>query len=122
MCRISELDKWEEATLLWVTRNAMVHDEKRIGTSADWSHDVCENGQRGHQSPTRSAADADETVAATHAKTNDTVRKKLSGIFLLRPACLTQRTPPPSVLGSAHSLLICINDCRCSGRRVLLRA
>jgi hypothetical protein len=51
MRRVSELDKWEEATLLWVTRNTVVHDEKRIWTSADWSHDVGEDGQRGHQSP-----------------------------------------------------------------------
>jgi hypothetical protein len=51
MCRVSKLDEREEATLLWVTRNAMVHDEKRIWTSADWSHYVCEDGQRGHQSP-----------------------------------------------------------------------
>jgi hypothetical protein len=51
MCRVSELDKREEATLLWVARNARVHDEKRIWTSADWPHYIGEDGQRGHQSP-----------------------------------------------------------------------
>jgi hypothetical protein len=51
MCGVSELDKREEATLLWVARNAVVHDEKGIWTSADWLHYVGEDGQSGHQSP-----------------------------------------------------------------------
>jgi hypothetical protein len=51
MCRVSELNKREEATLLWVARNAMVHDEKRLWTSADWLHYVGEHGQRSHQNP-----------------------------------------------------------------------
>jgi hypothetical protein len=74
MCRVSELNKREEATLLWVARNAMVHDEKRLWTSADWLANTgrgvikAQVSSRSSSTAGRSAAEGDETIAATHAK------------------------------------------------------
>jgi hypothetical protein len=38
-------------SIAFTTRNAVVHDEKRIWTSVDGSHYVGEHGQRSHQNP-----------------------------------------------------------------------
>jgi hypothetical protein len=46
----------------------------------------------------RSAAEADEAIAAKHVKTKEINRKKLLGILLPRLACRTERTPPPESL------------------------
>jgi hypothetical protein len=58
----------------------------------------------------RSAAEADETSAATHAKTKGIIRKKFLGILL--PALLVSRKEqrPPKDFKLGGNLLICINE------------
>ena len=59
----------------------------------------------------RSAAEADETIEATHAKTKETVRKKFAGILLLSPPCLSHgKNTAPRVFRFGLSLLTYIND------------
>ena len=60
----------------------------------------------------RSAAEADETIAATHAKTKETVRKRFPGILLLSPPLLVARKEyrSPRVFRFGRSLLIYIKD------------
>ena len=61
----------------------------------------------------RSAAEADETIAATHAKTKETVRKRFPRILLLSPPLLVARKRMPlrpRVFRFGRSLLIYIKD------------
>jgi hypothetical protein len=64
-------------SIAFTTRNAMVHDEKRIWTSVDGSHYVGEHGRgviktqiasRSSCTAGRSATEGDETIAVAHAK------------------------------------------------------
>ena len=70
----------------------MVHDEKRLWTSADWLANTgrgvikAQVSYRSSCAAGRSAAEGDETIAATHAKTKEIVGKKFLGILL--PPCL----------------------------------
>jgi hypothetical protein len=59
----------------------------------------------------RSSAEADETMAATHAKTKKIVRKKFPCIFASSRLLLHGKdSAPPSVFRFGHSLLTYIND------------
>ena len=61
----------------------------------------------------RSAAEADEAIAAKHAKAKEIVRKTFPGICFT-PSLLVSRKviPPPRGFRFGRSLLICINDGR----------
>src|ERR1700739_1218921 len=59
----------------------------------------------------RSAAEADEAIAATHAKTKKIVRKNFPGIFASSRLLLHgKNSAPPSLFRFGHSLLTYIND------------
>jgi hypothetical protein len=61
----------------------------------------------------RSAAVADETIAATHAKSKGMIRNTFLGIcFLIR---LTERTPFLKNFRFGSNRLICINETASSG-------